>query len=143
MKTPFLLATLAVCLSSCAVQKPLPSVDPPTYAVDLEPIDFQRQIQPILEAQCLHCHHANSEVAFSMATRESILAATTPRRPILVPGKAEKSTFFLVTQLPDYFVEAMPADGHQLTEEQSTLVYRWIMEGAPWPDGVRLGASSP
>lgn len=142
MKSPLLLVLIALCLSGCASKRRLPSVDPPLVAADLEPIDFQRQIQPLLERNCLHCHHAESEVAFSMATRESILAATSGRRPILVPGNAEKSTFFLVTQLPDYFVEAMPADGHQLTEEQGALIYRWILEGAPWPDEVRLGAAS-
>ncbi len=133
---PLLLIALSTFLlfSGCAERKPLPKVDAPDYAVDLEPVDFKKEVWPILESQCLRCHHEKTDVAFSMESRKSILAASSGGRSILVPGNPEKSTLYLVTQLPEYFVEAMPADGHRLTEAQSTLLYRWILEGAPWPE---------
>ena len=77
-----------------------------------EEIDFATQIKPLLEAKCVRCHNPDSQLTeLSFHSRESLLAGG-PDRPILVPGEPEKSTLFLVTILPDYFVEAMPADGH-------------------------------
>jgi len=98
-------------------------------------IDFSKQIKPILLGKCLSCHHSESEVTdISFASRGSMLKASRDR-PILVPGKPEKSTLFLVTVLPDYFIEAMPASGHQLTEEEKWNLYHWILQGANWPKG--------
>ncbi len=102
-------------------------------AGDVGKISFDKQIKPILEGKCLACHHPNSEVTdISFASRESILKASKDR-PILVPGEPEKSSLFLVTVLPDYFVEAMPASGHKLTEEEKWNLYHWIQQGADWP----------
>ncbi|MFT5467026.1 MAG: hypothetical protein ACI8UO_002129 [Verrucomicrobiales bacterium] len=74
----------------------------------------------------------------SFQTRKQIIDKSSARRPILIPGDPEGSTLFLVTQLPDYFVEAMPADGHQLSEDATWTIYRWILEGAVWPKEVKL-----
>ena len=102
---------------------------------DVGKIDFAKQVKPILVAKCLSCHHPGSEVTdISFASREGMLDASQDR-PILVPGKPEKSTLFLVTVLPDYFVEAMPASGHKLTEEEKWNLYHWILQGAIWPKG--------
>ncbi len=102
-------------------------------AGDVGKIDFATQIKPILTGKCLSCHHPNSErTDLSFASREEIVNASGDR-PILIPGKPEKSTLFLVTVLPDYFVEAMPASGHQLSEEEKWDLYHWILQGADWP----------
>ena len=74
-------------------------------------------------------------------TRKQILDATKPNRPILIPGNARNSSFYLVTALPGYFVESMPAQGHKLTDEEKDKIYRWIEQGAKWPEGVRLEAA--
>jgi len=104
-------------------------------AGDVGKIDFAKQIKPMLVGKCLSCHHPGSEVTdISFASREGMLKAS-GNRPILVPGKPEKSTLFLVTVLPEYFIEAMPASGHQLTEEEKWDLYHWILQGADWPKG--------
>ena len=46
--------------------------------------------------------------------------------------------FYLVTALSKYFVEAMLAQGHRLSEEQEDKIYQWIEQGAKWPDKIRL-----
>jgi len=100
---------------------------------DVGKINFAKKIKPILVGKCLSCHHPSSEVTdISFASREDMLEASKDR-PILVPGKPEKSTLFLVTVLPDYFVEAMPASGHKLSEEEKWDLYHWILQGAKWP----------
>ena len=59
-------------------------------------------------------------------------------RTVLVPGDPEKSTLFLVTVMPDYFVEAMPPTGHRLSDAEASSLYRWIAQGAEWPKGLVL-----
>lgn len=100
---------------------------------DVGKVSFTKQIKPILVSKCLSCHHPGSEVTdISFASREGMLHASDDR-PILVPGEPEKSTLFLVTVLPEYFIEAMPASGHKLTEEEKWNLYHWILQGADWP----------
>lgn len=102
-------------------------------AGDVGKIDFAKQIKPILVGKCLSCHHPGSEVTdLNFASREGMLKAS-GGRSILVPGKPEKSTLFLLTVLPDYFIEAMPASGHKLSEEEKWDLYHWILQGADWP----------
>lgn len=146
MKVPaltllFLSAISLLVLSGCAT-KPEPA--PAEIVVllpgrDLMPdayeeVEFTRDIKPLLEANCIRCHHDNSEMTgLSFQSVEQILAASSKERPILVPGDPEASTMFLVTVLPDYFIEAMPANGHTLTDEQRWKIYFWILQGAEWP----------
>lgn len=147
MKTSlaFLLAITATVLTACVSNTTtLPPevvvlVPDGLYGANDDPIDFSKDIKPILEANCLKCHNDNSAIAsISFETRKKIMAKSSDRRPILVPGDPERSTLFLVTTLPEYFVEAMPADGHKLKEEETWKIYRWILEGAKWPEEVKL-----
>ncbi len=104
-----------------------------------KPVSFTKEVKPVLETHCLQCHNDKSNFAgIKFHTREQILEATKPNRPILLPGNARNSSFYLVTSLPGYFVEAMPAQGHRLTEDEKDIIYRWIEQGAKWPEGIRL-----
>ena len=104
-----------------------------------EKIDFAKEIKPILESKCLICHHNKSNfTGLRFHTRKQILDASSDERPILIPGNPKKSTFYLVTTLPGYFVEAMPAGKHQLSEKEQDILFRWIEEGAEWPATTRL-----
>lgn len=124
-------------MSSCSTMTETPEVivilPEGEMAGDVGKISFAKKIKPVLVGKCLSCHHPGSEVTdISFASREDMLKASGDR-PILVPGEPEKSTLFLVTVLPDYFVEAMPASGHKLTEEEKWELYHWIQQGANWP----------
>lgn len=149
MKSPLLKLALVslvlIGLSACVgIKKQMPEVvvlipEGSAYAEDEEMIDFVKDIQPILEANCVRCHNDGSMMtSVSFQTRKQIIAATSDKRPILIPGDPESSTMFLVTTLPEYFVEAMPAEGHKLNEVERWLLYRWILEGAVWPKEVKL-----
>ena len=105
-------------------------------------VDFEKDVKPVLETHCLQCHNEKSDFAgLKFHTRKMIIDATKIDRPILIPGNARNSSLYLVTALPKYFVEAMPAQGHQLSEEQKDKIYRWIQQGAKWPVDLRLEAS--
>jgi hypothetical protein len=127
-------------LLSCATQpKPIPDVIVVAPETDSGQVDFKKDIAPLLERKCITCHHDHAPLtALSFQRRKSMLESETAGRPILVPGDAQHSTLFLVTVLPDYFIEAMPAGGHELSKEETSKLFHWIEAGAPWPDGLVL-----
>lgn len=135
MKHPvlFLAAALAVRGAICALaaEAPLP---PPASG----PVDFVRDLKPLLEASCIKCHaHGQKKSGYAMDSRESFLAGG-KSGPAAVPGQSAAS---LVVQLvagqdPD---RVMPAKGPRWTPEQVGRLRAWIDQGAPWPEGVALG----
>ena len=44
----------------------------------------------------------------------------------LVPGKADKSSTYTMTTLPDTDDKAMPPKGDRLTKEQQDIIKAWI-----------------
>jgi hypothetical protein len=108
---------------------------------DPAPVDFVAELQPLLETKCLRCHQRGSGLTnLAFHTKADLLRGAGPR-PVLVPGQPESSTLFLVTVLPDYFLEAMPPRGEdheRLTPEERAVIYHWILQGAEWPEGVVL-----
>ncbi len=144
MKTPalFFLALGGLVIVSCASKpKPIPEVIVVAPESEAGTVDFRRDIAPILERQCITCHYDYAPLtALSFQRRKSMLESETNGRPVLVPGDASHSTLFLVTVVPDYFIEAMPAGGHQLDKADTDKLYHWIEAGAPWPEGLVLQA---
>jgi len=108
---------------------------------DPAPVDFVAELQPLLESKCLRCHQRGTGLTnLVFHTKADLLRAAGPR-PVLIPGQPESSTLFLVTVLPEYFLEAMPppAEDHErLTPEERAVIYHWILQGAKWPEGVVL-----
>ena len=99
---------------------------PPSAA---QPIDFTRDIKPILQVSCVRCHGRGREPGgFSIETRELLLKGGDDG-PALVPGKsAESHLIALVAGLdPD---EVMPKKGSRLTTAQIGLLRAWIDQGA-------------
>lgn len=143
MRTPVqCLAWLAagLVLWSCeTTPKPIPDVIVVAPDSDVGAVDFRKDIAPLLERNCLGCHYDHAPLtALSFQRRKNMLESETAGRPILVPGDPKHSTLFLVTVVPDYFIEAMPAGGHQLSDEDVSKLYHWIEAGAPWPEGLVL-----
>ena len=94
-------------------------------------IDFEEHIAPILVANCLRCHVTGD---FRLTTRAGSLKA-------IVPGSPEKSPLYQRIELPSGAAGAMPPGGPQLSKEQRVLIRDWILAGAPWPNGLLLGAA--
>lgn len=142
----FLIAIL-VAMVSCAQQRKLPEVvivapSAGTEITEPSDIDFKRHIAPILQ-RCTPCHCEPSSVTeISFQTRESLVAEYSGRR-VLIPGDPERSSLFLVTVLPEYFVEAMPPEGHRLEDDDVWKLHNWIFQGAPWPEGYVVPITNP
>jgi WD40 repeat protein len=124
---------LAALLSSPAVAAEQPQ---PLAIADVKhsgPVDFEKEILPILRSNCLACHN--------VSVAESELVLETPRMilkggvsgPAVVPGKADESLLFTMSAHREEPVMP-PADNdrnaHNLTPEQLGLLRLWINEGA-------------
>ena len=114
-------------------------------------VDFVKDIQPILEFNCIGCHRAEKDTEGKSHSKGGVsfdtfeLATTSgDNGPALVPGKPEKSTMYTTTILPADHDDLMPPKkkgdklGEPLPKESTDLLKQWIQEGAPWPKGIRL-----
>jgi hypothetical protein len=100
-------------------------------------IDFEKQIAPILSANCLRCHNkSKARAGLDLSTRESVFKGSDTGE-VLVSGKPEES--LLVKRAED---GSMPpeTDGRRLTAVEVAVLRAWIGAGAQWPEGRVLSA---
>lgn len=100
----------------------------------VEPIDFGRQIQPILAKRCFACHGPDkSEAGLRLDQKESGFAKLESGKRALVSKDVDHSELFRrVTSVDD--TERMPPEGQPLTPVQVDLLKKWIQEGADWKE---------
>ncbi len=103
-----------------------------------EPVDFVSDVKPILESRCLECHH--SRYVFAGLNLETKKLAMKGGRsgPVIVPGAPHKSLLHKVLLLGHENPIAMPPTPEKLEREHEQIIHDWILQGADWPDGVRL-----
>jgi hypothetical protein len=101
----------------------------------LEPeVDFNAQIRPIINTKCISCHGGVKQSGgFSLLFREDALGKTKSGKPAIVPGHPGKSEFIRLLTHSDP-EERMPLGKDPLSEEEITLLKRWIRQGAEWED---------
>src|SRR5262249_41984349 len=106
------------------------------------PIDFVRDIKPILQNSCVKCHgRGRSKGGLSLETRGALLEGG-DNGAAIVPGASQASHLIaLVAGLdPDL---GMPQKGSRLKPEQIGLLRAWIDQGAPWDPSVNFAKSEP
>ncbi len=99
----------------------------------LEPeVDFNTQIKPILNKNCIACHGGVKKVeGFSLLFRHEAVAPTKSGKPAIIPGHADQSEMIRRLTLEDP-EERMPLEGPPLKEEEIKLLRKWIDQGAKW-----------
>ncbi|MCB1279198.1 c-type cytochrome domain-containing protein [Prosthecobacter sp.] len=104
-------------------------------AADDSPVDFVKEIKPILADRCVECH--NSETILGELNLQNREHAFQKRKagPAIVPGSPEKSMLYLALTLPPKDKKAMPATGHRIPKDEVNTIRQWIKEGAKWPEG--------
>ncbi len=100
------------------------------------PVDFSRDVRPILSDKCFHCHgpdEAGRKAKLRLDTREGALRLKDGVAPI-VPGKsAESEILHRVTSREDDEVMPPPESKlARLTPAEVDTLRRWIDEGAPY-----------
>ncbi len=104
------------------------------------PVDFQKQIWPILEKRCIDCHstaHAGPDGKLKKPKGGVVLDSkdgiTTSKKGKLVVAKKSASSLVVESiSLPADDEDRMPPakKGDPLTKEQIALIVKWIDDGA-------------
>jgi hypothetical protein len=119
------LATLTLLASSAAGAEP---------AVK-QPVDFNRDIRPILSDKCFHCHgpdESNREADLRLDSLEG-LTADLGGHSAVVPGNVKASALVARITHADPEERMPPADsGRSLTPQQVELISSWVQQGAVW-----------
>ncbi|HVA47948.1 MAG TPA: DUF1553 domain-containing protein [Pirellulales bacterium] len=99
------------------------------------PIEFNRDIRPILSDNCFQCHgpdRAQRKADLRLDLQAEALAERDGGRPI-VPGNAAASELLRRMTTADADERMPPADSKRRpTAQQIELLRRWIEQGAPW-----------
>jgi hypothetical protein len=97
------------------------------------PVDFARDVRPILAASCDGCHGPTKRKGQLRLDTKAAAMAGGLTGAVIVPGKGKTS--LLVQRLRgEGGEERMPEDAPPLTAAQISLIERWIDEGAVWPE---------
>ena len=100
------------------------------------PVDYNRQIRPILADNCLACHGpdaAERQAGLRLDMRASAVAAAESGEKAIVPGQASQSELIKRITAEDATVRMPPPEAKKtLTAEQKSLLARWIDEGAKY-----------
>ena len=99
------------------------------------PVDFVRDVRPVLERHCYECHGAKKQKSgLRLDIKSEALRGGDNHGPDIVPSRPGESALirFLRSEDED---EVMPPKG-RLSDAEIALLTRWIEEGARWPDGI-------
>lgn len=107
-------------------------------------MQFERDVQPIFEMYCVSCHRADNpdggaKGELDMTTLEGVLAGGDVGRG-LVPFEPENSPVYSSTALGENEDDLMPPkkSGGPMKKEFVEKLRLWVVQGAPWPDGLKL-----
>ncbi len=100
------------------------------------PVDFVRDIKPILAAHCYDCHGARKQKAdLRLDNRSDAFNAGGPDGKVIVPGRSGQSSLFKRVTAPDPD-DRMPQKAEPLSAVEIARLKDWIDRGAVWPAGV-------
>ena len=124
-----MISRLPTCLSSlflCLIGSPS------GYAA--EPVDYLKQIKPLLETKCYACHGVlKQEAGLRLETRALMLQGG-DSGPAIDPGKL-KSSLILERITGDELTRMPPSgEGAALKSQEIELLKRWITSGADAPE---------
>jgi hypothetical protein len=98
-------------------------------------VDFEKEVQPVLEKNCVGCHNEEMRMgSLRLDTRAGALAGGRSGQGV-IPGEPERSRIY---EMISGDKPRMPPTG-ALPKETVELLKRWIAEGAVWPEKPAAG----
>jgi hypothetical protein len=98
-----------------------------------EPVDYLKQVKPILAARCAFCHGALKQEGSLRLDTAGLMRSGGDSGQAIVPGDSAASLLIhAVTGTGD--VSQMPQEGDPLKPEEIDLLRRWIDQGAKAPE---------
>ena len=127
------------CLSYFGPHRLSTAQEPPAKPVASEvsetvakPIDFARQVQPILARRCYACHGPDHvEGGLLLTSRETALAETDSGEFAIVPGDVPASVLIARITSEDES-DRMPPEGDRVTPAEVEILKQWIAQDVPW-----------
>ncbi len=119
LKTPFLLLTVALCVSTTVLIRADEPLEFSTQQIEF----FENKIRPLIVSHCIECHGAD--------VQESELRLDS-RAAIFQSGAEAK-----IGQVLSYTGEVkMPPDG-KLSDAEIAVMKQWVAMKLPWPSGEK------
>src|ERR1041384_8406697 len=110
-----------------------------------KPLDFNRDVRPILSDNCFACHGPDDKhrmVNLRLDTEEGLFANRGSFQ-IITPGDPAKSRLFARISAVDRARRMPPPQaGTTLTDSQVEIVRKWIEQGAKWERHWEIGRAS-
>ncbi len=101
-----------------------------------EPIDFQRDIRPILSDNCFKCHgpdEGSRKAKLRLDLRDAALKGGRSGEAAVVPGKPDASELVRrIVSSEETEVMPPPSTGKKLTARQIDLLKQWVVGGAKY-----------
>jgi hypothetical protein len=105
------------------------------------PVSFAKDIQPILENNCLSCHGDAMQMGkLDLRSRESALQGGA-RGSDVIPGDADRSRVY--RRVAGLEQPSMPVQGAPLTAGQIAAIKKWIDQGAKWDAAILSSSTNP
>lgn len=101
-------------------------------AVADEPVDYARQIKPLLQARCYACHGVLKQETRLRLDTAAFAIQGNENGPVVQPGNADASPLLKRVSASEES-ERMPPEGEPLSAAQVVLLRTWIAQGAHAP----------
>ena len=101
-------------------------------------IDFNKDIQPILQEHCHECHGAEKQKAGLRLDLKNDALKGGESGGLLIAGDSAKSLLVQVVEGTHGEISRMPKKREPIPASQIQLLRRWIDQGAEWPDAGPL-----
>ena len=113
------------------------------YSTSRQTIDYNTQVKPILNKNCITCHGGvRRKAGFSLLFRSEALANTESGKPAIIPGEPEHSEMIRRLTLKDP-EERMPYKHAPLPAKEIDILRNWIKQGAHWGEHWAYTAVKP
>ena len=103
-------------------------------------VSFEKDVQPILEKNCLSCHGETTQGRLDLRTRETAVKGGA-RGSDIVPGDATASRLY--RRVAGLERPSMPAQAEPLSAEQIAAIKTWIDQGAAWGSSTLTSTGKP
>ena len=101
-------------------------------------VDFVRDVRPILQQRCYSCHGADKQKSgLRLDVRSEAYRGGDAYGPSVIAGSADDSPLLQLVREDDPELR-MPLDAAPRTEEEISVLTRWIEQGAVWPEDADL-----
>ncbi len=104
-----------------------------TVAQASDPVDYLKQVKPLLTQRCGSCHGALKQEAELRLDAASLMMSGGHSGPAVVAGKSAESPLIQAVEGTEG-VTRMPLDGTPLSTVEIALLKNWIDQGAKAPD---------